>query len=119
MTDFGEVAAHVNERGQVLVDSGDMPYVWTDGEVAELPVPNWEAVDLDDRGRVLVRLTGTDSALWEDGDLTPITGTTATSPSSARAAKAGVSTGPARSSRSARSGTSTARQPHSTSTPWT
>jgi uncharacterized membrane protein len=27
-----EVAEHVNERGQVLVNSYEMPYLWTDGE---------------------------------------------------------------------------------------
>jgi probable HAF family extracellular repeat protein len=72
-TAFGTIAAHVNERGQVLVDSTDVSYVWTDGEVAELPAPSTEAVDLDDRGRVLMRLTSRDAAVWEDGELTPIT----------------------------------------------
>jgi probable HAF family extracellular repeat protein len=67
-----EVAEHVNERGQVLVNSWEMPYLWTEGEVTPLPVPNMNIVDLNDRGQVLVQLDGGNVALWEDGQLTPI-----------------------------------------------
>jgi probable HAF family extracellular repeat protein len=77
----GVLDPYVNERGQVLVTAsepeGYRPMLWQRGRAVDLAGAergDW-GVALNDRGQVLLR--GTDrTALWDDGVVTPIVGST-------------------------------------------